>query len=89
MSDQTEVAMEPLPAFTGVMTPDYTVRFHRAGAEIGCLDFNGPAMTFTGDAEQSAKMLFDWVAVSFAGRLEAERAAERERLSALPAAGLT
>lgn len=58
--------------------PNYNVTFHRDGKQIGALDFNGPEMTFTGDAEQSAKVFFDWIAESFKSRLEQERAAERE-----------
>jgi hypothetical protein len=58
--------------------PNYNIAFHNNGQEIGKLDFNGPAMVFTGDAEESAKVFIDWVARSFAGRLEEERKAERE-----------
>jgi predicted dithiol-disulfide oxidoreductase (DUF899 family) len=58
--------------------PDYNISFHNNGQEIGKLDFNGPKMVFTGDAEESAKVFIDWVARSFHGRLEEERKAERE-----------
>lgn len=58
--------------------PDYNIAFHNNGKEIGKLDFNGPALVFTGDAEESAKVFIDWVASSFAARLEEERKAERE-----------
>jgi hypothetical protein len=30
-------------------------------------------MVFTGNAEESAKVFFDWIAKSFAGRLAEER----------------
>jgi len=58
--------------------PNYNISFHNNGQEIGKLDFNGPALVFTGDAEESAKVFIDWIARSFAGRLEEERKAERE-----------
>jgi len=60
------------------LKPNYNISFHNNGQEIGKLDFNGPALVFTGDAEESAKVLIDWVARSFHGRLEEERKAERE-----------
>ena len=58
--------------------PNYNISFHNNGQEIGKLDFNGPALVFTGDAGESAKVLIDWIARSFAARLEEERKAERE-----------
>jgi predicted dithiol-disulfide oxidoreductase (DUF899 family) len=63
--------------------PDYNISFHKDGQEIGKLDFNGPEMVFTGDAEESAKVFIDWIARSFAGRLEEERKAEREMCAQL------
>ena len=62
----------------GTIKPNYNISFHNNGQEIGKLDFNGPAMVFTGDAEESAKVFVDWIARSFSGRLEEERKAERE-----------
>jgi hypothetical protein len=58
--------------------PDYNICFRNNGQEIGKLDFNGPALVFTGEAEESAKVFIDWIARSFHGRLEEERKAERE-----------
>ena len=55
--------------------PNYNIAFHNNGQEIGKLDFNGPALVFTGDAEESAKVFIDWIARSFYGRLEKERKA--------------
>jgi hypothetical protein len=63
--------------------PNYNISFHNNGQEIGKLDFNGPALVFTGDAEESAKVFIDWIAGSFAGRLEEERKAEREACAQL------
>jgi hypothetical protein len=62
----------------GNTKPNYNISFHNNGKEVGKLDFNGPAVVFTGDAEESAKVFIDWLAQSFAGRLEEERKAERE-----------
>lgn len=53
--------------------PNYNMTFHKDGKQIGALDWNGPQMMFTGDAEESAKVFFDWVAQAFASRLEQER----------------
>lgn len=61
---------------TGLMVPpNYTINFCKDGIVIGVLDFNGSAMVFTGEAEESAKVLFGYVAEQFKGRLEQERAA--------------
>jgi hypothetical protein len=60
------------------MKPNYNISFHNNGEEVGKLDFNGSALVFTGEAEESAKVFIGWIARSFAGRLEEERKAERE-----------
>jgi hypothetical protein len=65
------------------LKPDYNISFHNNGQEIGKLDFNGPKLVFTGEAEESAKVFIDWVARNFAARLEDERKAEREMCSQL------
>lgn len=66
----------------GNLKPNYNITFHRAGKDgwsngevIGGLDFNGPALKFEGDAEESAKVFIDWIARAFKGRLEEEREA--------------
>jgi hypothetical protein len=69
----------------GTIKPNYNIAFHNNGQEVGKLDFNGPALVFTGDAEESAKVFIDWIARSFAGRLEEERKAEREACKAIVA----
>jgi hypothetical protein len=71
--------------YLGQIKANYNITFSNngeggTGKEVGKLDFNGPALVFTGDAEESAKVFFDWIAQSFAGRLEEERKAEREAL---------
>jgi hypothetical protein len=67
----------------GTIKPNYNISFHNNGKEVGKLDFNGPALVFTGEAEESAKVFVDWIAQSFAGRLEEERKAEREACAKL------
>lgn len=62
----------------GDIKQNYNMTFHRDGKQIGVLDFNGPEMTFSGDMDESAKVFFDWIAQWFKGRLEQERAEERE-----------
>ena len=58
--------------------PNYDVTFHNGDRNIGRLDFNGDVMVFEGDAEESAKLFFDYLAERFANRLKEERANERE-----------
>lgn len=55
---------------------NYNLTFHRAGdngaEEVGRLDFNGPALIFEGNAEESALVFIDWIAKAFEGRLKEE-----------------
>lgn len=76
MNDKFTINNAEVPTLN--LKPDYTIAFLRDGKQIGILDFNGPTMTFEGDAENSAKVFFDWIAQLFAGRLEDERKSERE-----------
>ena len=56
-----------------------TIKVQNANNEtIGTLDFNGPEMVFTGNADESAKVFIDFVAERFSDRLKQEREAERE-----------
>jgi hypothetical protein len=76
-------SMETPTLTTFAMKQDYNITFHQYGhGEIGRLDFNGPELVFTGNASESAKVFFDWIAKSFAGRLEEERNALRGELNA-------
>ena len=59
--------------------PNYTMTFSNDAGLVGTLDFNGPKMIFTGDAEESAKVFFDLIGKSFVGRF-AELEAQIERL---------
>lgn len=57
---------------------NYSLTFHQTQdngfitREVGHLDFNGPAMKFEGDFEESAKVFFEEIARMFAGRLTEE-----------------
>lgn len=60
--------------------PSYNITFSNDKGVTGTLDFNGDKMVFTGEAEESAKVFFDWIAQAFAGRLaEAQKDAARYR----------
>ena len=53
--------------FTCELTkPSHTIAFHNGSKQVGLLDFNGPVMTFEGDADESAKVFFDFIAERFA-----------------------
>lgn len=58
----------------GIPKPNYNITFNRDGREVGKLDFNGPEMVFTGDMAPSAQTFLEFLAQSFKGRLEQERA---------------
>lgn len=74
----------PSPVFTLSDTkPNYNMTFNRDGIQVGALDFNGPEMVFTGNADESAKVFFDFIARSFKARLEQERSDEREACAEL------
>lgn len=64
MNDKFTINNAEVPTLN--LKPDYTIAFLRDGKQIGILDFNGPTMTFEGDAEDSAKVFFDWIAQLFA-----------------------
>jgi len=57
----------------GSFKPNYNIVFAKDGKQIGELDFNGDKMVFRGEADESAKVFFDWVAQYFAQRLQDER----------------
>ncbi len=53
--------------------PNYNITFHnKDGKKVGTMDFNGPQMKFDGDAEESAKIFIDWVAIVFKERFKRE-----------------
>ena len=58
------------------LKPNYAFVLHNDEGEIGRLDFNGPEMVFSGDADKSALLFFDHIGKYFAQRLKEERQAE-------------
>jgi len=81
--DPTTVYATP-PEYTfAIPTPNYNITFHNnleggTGKQVGKLDFNGPEMSFEGDAAESAKVFIECLANAFHGRLKEERDAGRE-----------
>lgn len=62
------------------LLPNYNMTFNnKDGQEVGRLDFNGDTMKFIGNADESARVFFDWIAESFASRLLQERKREYDR----------
>ena len=60
--------------------PNYNMTFNnKNGQEVGKLDFNGDTMKFSGSADESARVFFDWLAESFKSRLLQERKKEYQR----------
>lgn len=60
----------------GVAKPNYNITFQNTldgkQVQIGRLDFNGAALKFEGNAEESAVKFMDSLATTFQGRLKAE-----------------
>lgn len=63
------------------LKPDYHVQFHNGEGVVGRLDFNGPGMTFEGEADESAKIFMNYLADSFKGRFELDDATIRKVFS--------
>lgn len=62
--------------YTFSQKPNYTIRFrHQDGREVGCFDFNGDQMVFTGNADEAAKVFIDYAMMYFQQRLRDEREA--------------
>jgi hypothetical protein len=66
--------------------PNYTLKFHKDGQDVGVMYFNGSVMEFTGDADESAKMFVESIQKIFAGRLKEEY--EKGRADALKDHGI-
>ena len=75
---KTTIPVEKLASLTVGSNPSYMMTFHKDGKQVAALDWNGPEMKFSGDLDESAKLLFELLAQNFKGRLEKERALERE-----------
>jgi len=71
--DEKDVLVPTSQLTLQVSKPNYNITFsNREGLQIGALDFNGGAMVFEGNAEESAIVLFDFVAHYFDQRLKDE-----------------
>ena len=63
--------------------PSYTIEMRHGTGEVSKLDFNGPKLIFTGDAEESAKVFLNYLTMIWEKRLQEEREAEREACAKL------
>lgn len=65
--------------------PDYNITFHNTiddkQVKIGRLDFNGAMLKFEGNADDSARVFFDSLAVNFRKRLDDEHVAAAKLLA--------
>lgn len=77
MSSQLEGQMEDV-------NPGHSLTFYgRDGALVGRLDFNGPALAFEGEAEESVQVFMHYLTEAFAGRLAEEAKRRDEAIEAL------
>ncbi len=53
------------------------------GDNIGTLSFDNKKLSFTGNADESAKIMFDFVVAQFNGHIQKIRADEREACAKL------
>ena len=58
--------------------PSYSIEMRHGTGQVGRLDFNGPKLVFTGDAEESAKVFVNYLTMIWEKRIQEEREAERE-----------
>jgi len=54
------------------ITPNHMFHFHNGENTVGTLNFNGAELVFNGNADESAKVFFDFVAKYFDQRLKDE-----------------
>jgi len=75
MSEGPECQQHYMPTTVSLTSPkpNYNIIFHNAnGEEVGVLDFNGPGLSFEGNAEESAIVFMTWVGKMFSKRLDEE-----------------
>jgi hypothetical protein len=56
----------------GDFKPNHNMQFINSNGLVGTLNFNGPEMKFEGQADEAAKLFFDFVAKYFDQRLKDE-----------------
>lgn len=70
--------------FISDLKPDNKITFSGLSKVVGTLDFSGPAITFDGNADESAKVFFETLSNVFAERLEQERGGAVVQASDVP-----
>ena len=58
------------------LKPNYSITFCKDGETIGEFDFNGPALKFIGECEESAQIFINWAMDAFSQRLKDEHTTE-------------
>ena len=79
MNEELDADYSNLSVSNVDIPPNYNIILSNAQGQVCALDFNGPELKFSGDAEQGAQVFIDWVAGVFKNRLQQERRQERER----------
>lgn len=79
MTEELDIDYGSLTVGEANLKPKYNIIMSNNAGQVCALDFNGPELKFTGNAEEGAKVFIDWVAEVFKERLEQERRQERER----------
>ena len=69
MSDTNLYVSKTNTAFVNIK-PSYNMIFSNDTGVVGKLDFNGPVLVFTGDADESAKLFINAVKQWFHGRMQ-------------------
>jgi hypothetical protein len=76
---------DPRMMTMAIAKPDYNITLNNTvdgkQVQIGKLDFNGGALKFEGNAEQSAVVFMDSLATTFQGRLKAEHVSAAKLLA--------
>jgi hypothetical protein len=78
MTDNLSDIAYPAGTLMGIQPiQNYTINFHNGTEVVGKLNFNGPKMVFTGNADESVDAFVRAFGHWFDGRLKQEREAER------------
>jgi hypothetical protein len=76
---------DPRVMMVGAQTPNYNITFQNTvdgkQVQVGKIDFNGGALKFEGNFEESAVKFMDHLATSFHGRLKAEHVSAAKLLT--------
>jgi len=80
-SSDIAIPVGPLALHSPIQS--YTIKFHNNTGVVGKLDFNGPKMVFTGNADESVDAFIRAFGHWFDKRLKQERESEREACAKL------